>query len=829
MQAPPNAKHPAGVAVHSGWLSDLPITTKLAVIVVAYVAIMLAMLGVITACLEIASGVRAYVGAEGLWSKGQKDAVYYLARYSQSRDEQDYLKYQQAISIPLGDRKARLELLKPDFDYAVVERGFMEGEVPAADVPDMVFLFRHFGRAPYLADAIAIWTAADSHIMRLVSQADELHAAIQAHQPTAIREQQLRDELELTNTLLTKLERDFSFTLGEGARWIQRVLLIVILVSASLLLTAGLLLSLRISRELRSGILRLREGAALVAAGDLAHRIAHPSRDELGQLAEAFNTMVKHRQDAEITLKASMEEARAVIETAFDAFIGMDAEGRICDWNHQAEITFGWMRQEVLGQSLAERIIPPQHREAHQRGLNHYLRTREGPVLNRRIEVTALHRDGHEFPIEMTIWPAHSAGTPRFNAFLHDISDRHRMIKRLDAQKAAAAVLVNSSTLADAAPAVLDSICDALEWDVGAIWAPDVEAGVLRCVQVRHRTGREASTFSEISRKITFAHGIGLPGRVWDSGKPLWIPDVTQDSNFPRAQYAEQDKLHSAFAFPILNGKEVTGVIEFFSHAIQQPDDDLLRMMDTLGSLLGQFVARNRAESELAARATELARSNAELERFAYIASHDLQEPLRTVTSFTQLLARRHEKTSDPEAEEFIGFITESVQRMRELIEGLLAYSRVSRNPEAPQDTDLNQVVDSVIANLDTAIRDSGAVVTHDPLPVLKVNSSLIHHLLQNLVGNALKFRGTDPLQIHISAAPEGANWHFAVRDNGIGIHPQHSERIFVLFQRLHTRDQIPGNGLGLAICKKIVEQHGGRIWVEPASPGSIFHFTLHG
>ncbi|MGH8458062.1 MAG: PAS domain S-box protein, partial [Nevskiales bacterium] len=511
----------------AGWLRDLSITTKLAAIVVVNIAILFALLGIVMLCLNIASGVRAYVGGEGLWSKGQKDAVYYLSRYALTRDEQDHLKYQQAISIPLGDRNARLELLKPEYDYAVVERGFIEGGNAAEDVPDMVFLFRRFGRFSYLARAIRIWTKADIHIARLIEHADELHAAIQSRGLTPARERRLRNEIERINAELTWLERDFSATLGEGARWIQAVLLSVVLVSAVLLLAAGLWLSLRLSRELRGGILRLHEGAAQVASGNLAYRIAQDSRDELGQLATAFNTMIEHRQQAETALKTSMEQARSVIETAFDAFIGMDAGGRICEWNRQAEIALGWSRQEVMGHMLAERIIPPALREAHQRGLDHYLRTGEGPILNRRIEITALHRDGHEFPIELAIWPIQVAGTQRFNAFLHDISERHRMMRRLDAQKAAAAALVGASTLAEAAPAVLDAICEALEWDVGAIWVPDAEADVLRCVQIRHRAGREIPAFMEISRKITFPRGIGLPGRVWTSGKPAWIADVT--------------------------------------------------------------------------------------------------------------------------------------------------------------------------------------------------------------------------------------------------------------------------------------------------------------
>jgi PAS domain S-box-containing protein len=810
-----------------GLLANSSITTKLATIVAINLVGMLLLLGVMTLALNIAGGVRAYVGGEGLWSKGQKDAVYYLAEYARTHAPGDYQSYLKAVAIPLGDRKARLELLKPDYQYPVVEAGFVEGGNAAEDVPNMVLLFRYFGQISYMADAIRIWTEADASIAQLIALGDELHAAIQQDELTQGRGEALLARLQTINAEVTRLEREFSATLGDGARWIQATLTQVILGSTFLLLMLGLWLSFHIARELRAGILRLREGALEVSAGRLSHRIASVGEDELGQLAEAFNTMAEHRQKAESALKTSMLEARSIIETASDAFISMDANGRICDWNHQAENLFGWSRQEVMGENLANRIIPPNLHQAHNRGLAHYLRSGEGPVLNKRIEVMALHRAGHEFPVELTIWPAYQGSSKRFNAFLRDISERTHMIRRLNAQKAAAAALASSPTLEEAAPAVLDAICDALEWDVGALWVPDAKADVLRCVQIRHRAGREVPSFVNVSRNITFARGVGLPGRVWSSASPLWIPDVTQDGNFPRARYALQEDLHGAFAIPLLDDTEVSGVIEFFSRSIQQPDDNLLRMMSMLGTLLGQFIARKNAERALALHTEELARSNAELERFAYIASHDLQEPLRTVTSYTQLLMRRFKQVDDPDAKEFATYITEAVQRMRDLIEGLLAYSRVTRAADTREDADLNIILQQTIANLDASIKSQSARITCDELPVVQANCTLIAHVLQNLLGNALKFHGEQPPRIHVGAKRDGNGWRISVRDHGIGIDPKHAENIFVLFQRLHTREQIPGNGLGLAICKKIIEQQGGRIWVEPANPGCVFHFTL--
>lgn len=531
MADPKTAGHrPGDERRRHNWLRDSSATTKLVTLVAVNVGILLILLALVTLCLNISSGVRAYVGGEGLWSKGQKDAVYYLSRYAYLHEKHDYQNFKQHIAITLGDRKARLELQKPEYDYDVVEAGFIEGKNAAEDVPNMIFMFRHFGHVSYLERAIRIWTEADTYIDRLIAVAEELHLAIQNDALTRAEENRLREEIERINTDLTRLEIEFSSTLSEGARWIQGVLLLVILFSTALLLTIGLWLSWRISRQLRISILRLREGADQVAQGNLSHRIRQIGRDELGQLASAFNNMIAHRQKAEQDLETHMHE---------------------------------------------------------------------------------------------------------------------------------------------------------------------------------------------------------------------------------------------------------------------------------------------------------LARSNAELEQFAYIASHDLQEPLRTVTSYTQLLLRRYEDEADEDAREFSNYVTDGVQRMREMIDGLLSYSRVSRQKPERTQIDLDELMRDVIMDLNAGIALSKAEVTHDNLPVVRANKSLLHHVLLNLTSNALKFHGTESPRIHVSAQQHEGYWQISVRDHGIGIDPKHAERIFILFQRLHTRDKYEGSGLGLTLCRKIIERHGGRIWVEPANPGSVFHFTL--
>jgi signal transduction histidine kinase len=230
----------------------------------------------------------------------------------------------------------------------------------------------------------------------------------------------------------------------------------------------------------------------------------------------------------------------------------------------------------------------------------------------------------------------------------------------------------------------------------------------------------------------------------------------------------------------------------------------------------------------LVAQRAELERSNSELEQFAYIASHDLQEPLRMVASYVQLLERDYKGKLGEEADEFIGFAVDGAKRMQALIQDLLTYSRVGRGEVPTEPIELDAAFDRALNNLHAAIEESGASVAAEPLPTVVADESQMTQLLQNLIGNALKFHGDRPVEVRIGAERHNGEWTFGVRDNGIGIDPRHAERVFAIFQRLHTREEYPGTGIGLALCRKIVERHGGRIWVESApGAGTTFRFTL--
>ncbi len=247
----------------------------------------------------------------------------------------------------------------------------------------------------------------------------------------------------------------------------------------------------------------------------------------------------------------------------------------------------------------------------------------------------------------------------------------------------------------------------------------------------------------------------------------------------------------------------------------------------TLGNL-ADITDRKQAEERLRQITIEMQHSNTELEQFAYVISHDLQEPLRMVSSYTQLLAKRYRSKLDADADEFITYAVDGAKRMQALLGDLLEYSRVGTRGKSFSLTDSEDIIKQAMANLKIAIEESGALVSYDTLPAIMADEGQLVQLFQNLIGNAIKFRGQEPPHVHISAKRRRKVIIFSVRDNGIGIDSQHSKSIFEIFRRLHTREEYPGTGMGLSICKKIVERHGGHIWVQSRpGEGSTFYLTI--
>ena len=356
-----------------------------------------------------------------------------------------------------------------------------------------------------------------------------------------------------------------------------------------------------------------------------------------------------------------------------------------------------------------------------------------------------------------------------------------------------------------------------------------------------------------LSSTASYASGVEIPG--WETGSTHVVQGTLTEavlhsrsglicSDSPPARkvkgFAVEDRplsagLRSMMEVPLISNDRAIGTLTMRSTAPDAYSEEHLALGDRIGVQIGGAVANaqlyaqhKEAEEALARQARELARSNAELEQFAYIASHDLQEPLRMVTAYTQLLAKRYEGKLDADAQEFIGYAADGATRMQELISDLLAYSRVGTEGKEFEPTDCEVVLDRTLSNLQGAIDESGAVVGHDALPTVLADPLQMGQLLQNLVGNAIKYRNERAPEVHVGAERDGDEWRISVRDNGIGIAPEHRERVFVVFQRLHSRDEYPGTGIGLGLCKKIVERHEGRIWVESeVGKGSTFFFTV--
>ncbi|MEO7649624.1 MAG: ATP-binding protein [Bryobacteraceae bacterium] len=261
---------------------------------------------------------------------------------------------------------------------------------------------------------------------------------------------------------------------------------------------------------------------------------------------------------------------------------------------------------------------------------------------------------------------------------------------------------------------------------------------------------------------------------------------------------------------------------EFFANGYMNALYDERRRLIGYAKIMSDETARKHLEDAL----TE---SNTALEQFAYAASHDLQEPLRTMQSYAQLLAREYQERLDADADRFLGFIVSAAARMGSLITDLLAYARVATEEGRPVSVSLDEDLEAALTHLDGAIKESGATVTHDPMPILPVDRGQIVRLFQNLIGNAVKYRKADePAKVHISAEQKGSEWVISIRDNGIGFEPKEASAIFEPFKRLHTAQEYPGTGVGLAICRRIVQAQGGRIWAESVlGEGTTFFFTL--
>jgi PAS domain S-box-containing protein len=481
---------------------------------------------------------------------------------------------------------------------------------------------------------------------------------------------------------------------------------------------------------------------------------------------------------------------RGLLEAAPDAMVVVNPSGEIVLLNVQAEKQFGYSRDELVGQKVKNIILEG----FAERLVADALRTTADALaqqIGTGIELIGRRKNGSDFPIEIMLSPLESAEGILVTAAIRDISVRK------EAEKHLARMEGRYRGLLEAAP------------DAMVVVNPSGEI-VLLNVQAEKQFGYSRDEL--VGQKVKNIIPEGFAERL--------VADALRSAE-------------DALAQQIGTGIELTARRKNGSNF---PIELMLSPLESAEGVLvtaaiRDITTRKGAEANLLDKVEELNRSNEELGQFAYIASHDLQEPLRMVASYTQLLARRYKGKLDTDADEFIAFAVDGASRMQRLIQDLLAYSRVGTKGQDLLDVSSEGALQQALNNLRSAIEDSGALVTHDPLPAVLADDMQLIQLFQNLVGNAIKYQGPGVPKIHISVARNGANkWLFSVKDNGLGIDSQYFEKIFGMFQRLHKREEFAGTGIGLAICKKIVERHGGSISVQSQpGHGSTFQFALAG
>ena len=524
------------------WIKNISIAKKL-YFTVGIMAMLIAVeLGVLIFSINTLSSVRAYVAGEGLWSKAQKDAMYQLLTYSRTRNEKDYQKFLSFMQVSAGDHITLVELAKSKPDLEVAKNGFIGGRNDPNDVDGMIKLFSRFHAISYINKAMVAWGKADKLVSGFVPIGASLHEEINKPNASTENINNILAKIDPINAQLTTLEDEFSYTLGEGSRWLERMVLRLLFSVSLTVECTGLLLAIAVSRGIQKGLGEILRSAQSVAKRDFSLKAKVFSKDEIGILANNFNAM-------------------------------------------SAEL-----------ESMEKQIMK-------------------------------------------------------------------------------------------------------------------INAGL---------------------------------------------------------------------------------------------------------------------EKEVMMRTAELENKNKELEQFAYVASHDLQEPLRTTTGFAELIRDKYQGKLDSEGDAYIMYIIQSAERMKVLIKDLLDYSRIGREA-ALKNIDCNIMLKEVLSDMNSSIRESDAKIISENLPVINGYPTEIKLLFQNLISNAIKFRKKNCLAlIHINAQPIENFWQFSFSDNGIGIEEKYQSRIFIIFQRLHTRSEYEGSGIGLAHCKKIVDLHAGKIWVESSEGnGSIFHFTI--
>ena len=566
--------------------------------------------------------------------------------------------------------------------------------------------------------------------------------------------------------------------------------------------------------------------------------ITFPIKTEKGVIIGSFNRDVTERKESEKALNDSERHLRMVTDNMIDMVSQTDVGGVIQYVSPSTKTLLGYEPEEFIGKSIFDYVHPDNLEE-----VKSTLEIGFIEMVPGRMEVQFRHADGHYIWLEIT-------GNMFLDEKYHvkgavfgsrDISERKKAEKQIKRQYSILNGInkifresLTSETEAEVADVGLNIAEQMTNSEIGFI-AEIGDDGHLGNIIMGSYAGKLYEIHaSKLHKSITSMKINNYLKKVIKEEKPL----IVNDFNHSKKELTEENSpINSFLCVPLKQGDKVMGIIVLANKKTNYKWKDV-EIIESLSvaiveALMG-FKSKNKLKKYkniLEGTINDLKLSNEELQRFAYVASHDLQEPLRTVASFTQLLERRYKGKFDSEADEFMNYIVEAALRMKEQINGLLEYSRISTNVNELKPVNSEVILNQAIDNLQFAIKNSNAEVTYDPLPLVMCDAGQLQRTFQNLISNAIKFKKENlSPKIHISAKIDDKNkeYIFSVLDNGIGIEKQYMERIFVIFQRLHTMEEYHGTGIGLSIVKRIVERHGGRIWIESEfGEGSTFYFTI--
>jgi len=503
---------------------------------------------------------------------------------------------------------------------------------------------------------------------------------------------------------------------------------------------------------------------------------------------------VRQRQKAsDDALRESQAQLEALVQSAMDAILTVDEAQRIVMFNVAAEKMFRCSQAEALGQPI-DCFIPQRFRAAHSAHVRKFGETGATSRAHGKFEALSASRaDGEEFPMEASISHSKVGSRTLFTIIVRDITEREQAERALHESEQRYRLLFSEMAVGFALLEVIydeqGRPCDHRYLELNPAF--ETHTGLPRD-KVLGKTIREVLPGIEPDWIETY-------GKVATTGESVHFENYAQT-------------LQKWFEVTAFRTRQGQLAVTFADVSKRKQAEEVLN--------------KSRITSEAALK--ELARSNAELEQFAYVASHDLQEPLRMIANYTQLLAERYRGKLDEQADKYIAYAVDGTVRMQALIQDLLKFSRAGRQEIEPGTTDCRAAAQQAVKNLQAAVEESGAVVNWNGLPEVRADASQLTQVFQNLIANAIKFHGAEKPVIQIDAEKKDNEWVLAVSDNGIGIPPENWQNIFVIFRRLHTRAEYAGNGIGLAICKKIIERQGGRIWIEAQDkPGCCFKFTL--